>query len=96
MTIWKYVLEITDVQEIEVPLTATALHIAEQHGQLCMWALVDEDEETEVKRFVIVGTGNPAPRPDQGVHLGSALMHGGSLVWHVFQELPQDSIFRQK
>lgn len=84
MTVWKYTLLAADLQRIEMPAGAQILHVAEQHGELCMWALVDPDEPPVAHRFTVIGTGHIAPsRP--AAYVGSALMLGGSLVWHVFE-----------
>lgn len=79
--IWKYVLQITDEQIIEVPNGAKPLHVGQQDGHLCLWMVVDV--ESEFTKFVvnIVGTGNPVPN-ELPPYIGTAQIH--ALVWHVF------------
>lgn len=79
--IWKYILQITDEQIIEVPSGAKLLHIDQQEGRLCLWMIVDI--ESELTKFVvnIVGTGNPVPN-ELPPYIGTAQIH--TLVWHVF------------
>lgn len=48
-----------------------------------VWALVDDDEEPEVRRFRIYGTGHPLPRHSR--HVGT--YGDGPFVWHVFELL---------
>lgn len=40
-TIYKYPLDVTDVQEIKLPVGAEILTVQAQNGTLCLWALVD-------------------------------------------------------
>ncbi len=82
-TIWKFVLEVTDEQEINMPVCAKVIHVGVQGGlDLCIWAIVDPTADLAPRRFLIFGTGNPMPvRP--GNYLGTA--HVGQFVWHVFE-----------
>lgn len=83
MTVWKYVLQVADYQPITMPTGAEILHVDEQHGHLCLWARVSAEHDTEVRYFTVIGTGHIVP--PNGAHVGSALMFGGDLVWHVFE-----------
>lgn len=83
MTVHKYVLAIRDVVLLALPAGAKPLHVAEQAGQLCLWALVDPDKKLTKRTFRVVGTGQSAPAKG---YVGTALLHGGSLVLHVFEE----------
>jgi hypothetical protein len=84
-TIWKFPLEITDSQDVQMPAGAEVLGIAEQYGELCMWAIVDTDADLEARSFAVVGTGNPIP--DDVVYVSSTRMPVGDViaVWHVFE-----------
>ena len=84
-TIWKYPLRLSELQDIEMPVGAHILHVAEQFGTLCMWAIVDPLAEKRPRRFAIVGTGHPAPDDVDTIHVGSAVCDGGRFVWHVFE-----------
>lgn len=82
-TIWKYELDVTDVQRVKMPEGAMLLHVGAQVHTLCMWALVDPLAAVVNRLIAVVGTGNPAPGPiDVAVYVGSAQV--GSFVWHVF------------
>ena len=90
MKIYKYTLEITDRQVIPTGyLTAIPLSVAEQNGQLMLWALVDSTtipkQKDKIYEMVVdvVGTGNPydGTKP----FIGTVVMSYG-LVWHVFAE----------
>ncbi len=86
-TIWKSVLLLhIDVQEIEVPYGAEMLCAREQHDQICVWYRCDPMQLKEPRTIAIVGTGHPAPGND-GRYLGTAFLHDGDLVCHVFEKL---------
>jgi len=82
-TVWKFPLRVSDVQPVTMPAGARILHVAEQFGDLCLWALVDPDAPKETRVIAICGTGHPAP--DDGRHIGSVMLHGSALVFHVFE-----------
>lgn len=82
MTIWKYPLEITRSQCIEVPSDSRALSAALQNGDLCVWFLVEESRPKQTRRILIYGTGNPIGGVFAGWFIGS--VQQGPFVWHVF------------
>lgn len=67
--IFKYPLELTDRQEIEVPIVCQILSVQVQGRVICLWALVEtelrsNDPNIELTRKItvrIVGTGKPIP-----------------------------------
>jgi len=84
--IWKFPLEITDVQEVEMPSSAQLLSVDVQQGILCLWALVDLDRATKERHVIdIIGTGEPIESHHRAF-IGTAQM--GPLLWHVFQRVP--------
>lgn len=91
-TIYKYQLEITDFQDISMPECSHIIHVAEQDGKLCLWALVDNEVNSMKRRIQIVGTGNPMPYDARVVrHIGSVIM--SPFVWHVFEStVPKKTI----
>lgn len=89
--IYKYPIELRDVQFLEVPKRSQLLTAQLQHGRICIWAIVStEEKETETRRIEIHGTGNPVA-PGESIifglchHLGSVQQEG--FVWHVFAEI---------
>jgi hypothetical protein len=80
--IWKYELEITGEQDIEMPAGATILSVAGQNGKLCLWAYVFPDNPLERRRVEVHGTGNPM-KPRDRKFIGTVLL--GAFVWHVFE-----------
>ena len=83
-SIWKFGFQITGRFRLAIPKGAQVLHVEAQHGQACLWALVDPAAETEEREFGIYGTGHPLP-DNLGRHVGTFLMDSGNMVWHVFE-----------
>lgn len=84
MVIWKFELEITDLQGVTMPDGAELLSVANQNGNLCLWAMVDPLKEKRRRYIEIIGTGNPMPMV--GVDrkfIGTAVVD--PFVWHVFE-----------
>jgi len=83
MTIWKFPLAVTDVQDVPMPADAQVASVQLQGGQLMAWALVSPDAPIVNRRFRVIGTGNPVPDVAM-TYRGSVQM--GLFVWHVFEE----------
>lgn len=75
-------------EPIPMPVGATVLSVDAQKDQLYVWAMVDAElVNSELRTFAVYGTGWDID-PVEGKDLkfvGTALMHGGLLVWHVFE-----------
>lgn len=85
MLVYKYKLPTNGYVEIEMPRMAELLYVAEQNGDLCLWALVDPDAWTVMRRFRIAGTGHAMAPSECEHYIGTVLMSGGLVVWHVFE-----------
>lgn len=78
----KYPLIPGALNALHLPLGFRPVHVAEQHDQLVLWALVDPTVPLQSEQVLVVGTGqelNPGPWR----HIGTAVCQSG-LVWHVF------------
>lgn len=83
-TVWKFPL-LDTVNKVDLPPGAEVLHVAEQHGQITLWARLDPSAARVARTFHVVGTGGDVPdRAD--TFRGTAVAAGGSLVFHVFEE----------
>lgn len=83
-TVWKFTLAITDgEQTLLMPHGAEVVHVAIQHDQLTLWAVVLPDLDTVARYFQVTGTGHPAPA--DGRYLGTTTELAGLLVWHVWE-----------
>lgn len=85
--IFKYTLEITGNQTVQMPQEARILSVANQNGNLCLWAMVDIDWPPHPRHIEILGTGNHVVQ-DMGVErtfIGTVLVD--QFVWHVFERI---------
>ena len=86
-SIWKFTLEITDDQEIEMPVGAKILSIQQQGGskpgEVQLWAMCDPEASKERRSFRIHGTGHPITE-DPGEFVATVQIMGGLQVYHVF------------
>jgi len=81
-TIYKYPIQITDIQQVEIPLMSKIIHAGlDPKGVPCVWAAVDPESELIPVKILVVGTGNPL-RSHFDRHVGSFIQ--GPFVWHVF------------
>jgi hypothetical protein len=83
--IYKYDLEVTDEQIMELPAGAEFLHVGVQTGTTSttvqLWAIVDPSADPEQRRFIIHGTGHPVARSlHASAHIGTVIAADG----HVF------------
>lgn len=87
VAIWKYPLSMTSGNyEIAMPAGAAILAVQAQHDVPCIWALVNPALPTEIRRFVMVATGQPfSMNGVTGQHVGTFQLMGGSFVAHLFE-----------
>lgn len=81
-TVWKF--ELQPRITLLMPAGAQALHVHEQNGGVCLWALVDPEAPKEARTFLTFGTGHEGV-PEDARYVGSAHLSGGVLVFHVFE-----------
>ena len=84
-TIYKYPLS-PDGTPVAMPIGAEVLTAREQGDNICVWARVDKGQEmVEHRTFQVFGTGHDMPEDPNLHYVGTAMLHGGSLVMHVFE-----------
>ena len=81
MTVWKYVLSMSNEQGMAMPIDAEIVHVEMQGDVLCMWALVDSKNGVEHRIFRIHGTGHHVHSNE--VYIGTAV--SDPYVRHVFE-----------
>lgn len=86
-TIYKYDIFIQDVFTILMPIDAEILTVQTQYGSPYFWAKVDTNAEKERRRFCLFGTGHEIPPEKDLQYIGTFQVSGGSLVFHLFEEL---------
>ena len=86
-TIWKFGFDIEDQITIKMPKGAEILSVQTQNGGPQLWALVDDAAiPSEPRRFELYGTGHPFREGEQKF-IGTFQLHGGSLVFHLFERI---------
>jgi len=83
--IFKFPLQVMDMQKINVPEDSTILTVQVQKGIPCLWVLVDTEKAHEDRFIRIIGTGNPVPR---GIirYIGTfQALENNWFVGHVFE-----------
>lgn len=84
-TVHKYQLD-GGLTVITAPEGAQWLHMADQHGNLVIWAEVDTDRPGAEHRIWVAGTGHPLP--DLPIrYIDSAVCDGGNYVFHAYEEI---------
>lgn len=90
-TIYKYELHPSDIGAgvfpVMMPHDAKILHVGAQGGDMFIWAEIDTESSVIEYHFEVFGTGHEM-KVDMGVernHVGSLMMHGGALVFHVYR-----------
>lgn len=84
-TIWKFPLEVTDSQEIEMPQHSQILTVQTQDKGPCLWAIVNPDAPKVRRSVRIYGTGRRAPDDlDNAYYIGTFQLMDGGLVFHAF------------
>lgn len=88
-TIYKYPLQITDIQDVLLPAGAQLLTVQTQDDCAQLWALVDPSvDKTEKIQLSMYGTGHPIFTSEPGRHLSTIQLQSGRLVFHVFAYQP--------
>lgn len=89
MTVWKAILQAKSApQSIVVPEGAELLCAHAQFDQVCVWYRCDPAKPKVRREVVCVLTGTNSPTPETGRYLGTAILHGGNYVVHVFERIP--------
>lgn len=84
-TVFKWEIPTMDDIVVPMPKDARILAVDVQNETPCLWALVDAAAPRQDRRFRLAGTGHPIDNPDELTHIGTFLMHGGRLVFHLFE-----------
>ena len=85
--IFKYQLETTDVQQIEMQQGAEILCIQTQNETPCIWALVEPNATVVKRAFEIFGTGHNIPENANRKYVGTYQLENGQLTFHCFELL---------
>ena len=91
-TIWKFPVPVQDSFDISMSPDAEVLSVQVQHGTPYLWVrtpaeAIKPDYLTWSRRFYLHGTGHTVNK-GAGRFIGTFQMHGGSLVFHLFESKP--------
>ena len=88
LKVFKYDLEISDYWQLEMPEDACIISIQPQLQKLRLWAVVNPDKKTVIRKFRIAGTGHDITEaPDKLHFLATVLLQSGFFVAHIFEIL---------
>lgn len=85
-TIYKQVIQVTDVQVIKAPTGSQFLSVQVQHGLICVWYICDPEKPEDLFKISIAGTGHDIKHCEGMRFLGTVQPDDGYLVFHVFVE----------
>lgn len=86
--VFKYSIGLTDYQTIMLPMGAKIVDVSFQEGNLRLWAIVDDEQNSDqIVEVWIHGTGHEVTAPE-GTYFKS--VHHGGFVWHVFVFDPEN------
>lgn len=80
--IWKYEIPIAEQFSLAIPQYGEILSVQLQNNKPKMWVVVDSDEETIVRTFQLVGTGNKEIKNGM-LYIGTFQMP--PYVWHLYE-----------
>ncbi len=84
-SIWKFAIEVEDLQAITIPKSAIILSVQVQNGQICIWAIVNPSAPTVERVIRMAGTGHDLTnRPVLGEFIGTVQINGEQFIFHVF------------
>lgn len=89
-SVWKFPFKIEDEFVLEMPRHAKLLHVAMQgsrfaDGKACIWALVDDEAPSVMRKFALRITGQDCDDLRGAEFVGSFFgFQDGSAIYHVF------------
>jgi len=94
--IWKFAIIAPGVTELRLPAGARLLRVDAQRDEwgeetAQIWALVASHHPREIRRIHVYATGQEIEDLDRFAYVGTFQMCDDKLVWHVFEELAEQS-----
>lgn len=84
-SIWKFPLEIADIQTIKVPKNSIFLCLKTQNDvPATYWEVNTNETLSYYYVFYIFGTGHPLENTQNLHYIDSVVCNDGNLVWHVY------------
>lgn len=85
--VYKYQISLSQSNHIDMPEGANLLTLQLQNNTPTIWCLVDDEKPMVTRIFEIWGTGDylrPLTHYTR-TYIGTFQLHGGALVFHVFE-----------
>jgi hypothetical protein len=82
ITIWKYPLTITDDQIVTMPEKSQILSVGLQNDAICLWALVNTNNDPTERHIYMFETGQPLEYISLLQFAGTLILH--NIVLHVY------------
>lgn len=82
-TICKYEIHNGKETHIAMPSAAKVVHADVQEGHVFIWAEVDTEANSVLRKFSYFGTGHDIPK--NAVYIGTVFQ--GEYVWHIYEIL---------
>jgi hypothetical protein len=87
LKVYKYPVRAQSEFEIEMDMHGKILKAENQHGAVCLWALVNPESKQIInRRFILAGTGHDI---DYGMDkldfISTFQVDGGRFIFHVFE-----------
>ena len=84
--IYKYSIAKFGITPVLMPKNSEILTAKMQSEHLCIWAIIDTEQEMVERKLFCYGTGHPIPDSvTKENHIGTVMDDG--MVWHVFENI---------
>lgn len=75
-----------DVNTLDIPRDADLIKVDRQCNNICLWFIVDTDNSTEERDFIVYGTGQEIKKDlSELFYLNTVMFNNNSMVLHVFE-----------
>ena len=82
--IYKYPLDFTYPQSIDVLFFADILYVDSQRNTPTIWAIIDTDDKSTIEVDVYIISTGQAFDASNKLYVGSCITENGLFVWHIF------------
>ncbi len=86
MRVFKYTIPVENYFSLSLPRGAKILTVQEQYNNPQIWALVDPNNRTEIRKFRLAGTGHLIQENTDSLdYIGTFQLADGQFIGHVFE-----------
>lgn len=84
--VWKFPI-LEPVWSVLMPEGSKIVHVHAQNNKPCLWVEVDSEAPKKVRSFHAFMTGQEIPMDDGLSYVGTAHLHSGQIVAHVYEKV---------